>query len=129
MTGAGLGRFCCCSSLRSSTSSRFLLAPLLTASVVTAAGSGSSFRAGGATAFAMTLPFARVLGAGAVAVKGCCVEGGAAAAFGWAGAGLALTTGGAGDAITIPYVVAACGAVAAVEAVAMIWAALCACVS
>ena len=50
----------------------------------------------GATALADALAFARVLGA--VAVKGCSVEGGAGAALGWAGAGLALTTGVAGGA-------------------------------
>ena len=38
--------------------------------------------------------------------------------MGWAGAGLAFTTGGAGGAIVVPFVVAALSAVAAAEAVA-----------
>ena len=67
MTGAGRGRFCCCSSRRICTSSRFLLAPLFTARVFTVSGSGRSMGAGGATALADAFALARVL----EAVTGC----------------------------------------------------------
>ena len=66
------------------------------------------------TAFATALAFVLAIGAGAIAVasataviNGCCVEGGAGAGVGWAGAGLAFTTGSVGGAIAVPFVVAA----------------------
>ena len=115
ITGAGRGRLPCVSSFRSWTSSRYLLAPL-TASVVTVSCSGMSIGAGGAVALAAAVALALVLGA--VAVKGCSMYGGASAAVGWAGAALAVTTGGTGGAC-IPFVVADLSAVAAAEAVAI----------
>ena len=120
MTGAGLGRLPCFSP-PPWTSSRFLRATLLTARVVTA-GSGISIGAGGATAFATALAFARALTTRAesptAATNGCCGEGDAGAAWGRTGAGLAFTTGGAGGAAAVPFDVAAWSAVAAAEAVA-----------
>ena len=116
MIGAGRGLFCCCSSFRSWTSSRFLLATLLTARVVTV-GSVMSMGTGGATALAAALALARVLGA--VAVKGCSTDGGAGAALGWAGAAFALTSGGVGGATSMPFVFDALSAVTAAEAEAM----------
>ena len=85
MTGAGWGRLPCCSSFRNWTSSRFLLAPLLTAMVVTGA-SGMAIGAGGAGG-GMTLVIALAFGRarGLVAVTSCS-DGGVGVALGWAGA-------------------------------------------
>ena len=86
---------------------------------------------GGGAALAFALAVARVttfvLGAEAiapavavafatVATNGCCVQRGAGAALGWAGAGLAFATGG--GAMAVPFVVTARSAEAAAEAVA-----------
>ena len=103
MPGAGRGRFCCCSSFRSWTSSRFLLEPLLTARVVTS-GSGMPMGAGGATALVIALALALALGLWAFTG---CSEGGAGVAVGWAGAAFARMTGGAGAATSTPFVVEA----------------------
>ena len=114
-TGAGRGRFGCCSSFRNCTSSLFLLAPLLTAMVVTA-GSGMTIGAGGGTALVIALAFglARCL----VAVTGCS-DGGAGVGAGAAGAALAVTMGSLGAATSIPFDVEALSAVTAAEAVAI----------
>ena len=116
MTGAGRGLFCCCSSFRSWTSSRFLLEPLLKASVVTVSGSGMSMGAGGGTALVIALALALALGL--VAATGCS-EGGTGVAVGWAGAAFTRMTGGAGAAISTPFVVEALSAVTAARADAM----------
>ena len=72
--------------------------------------------AGGATVSVIALAFGRARGL--AAVNGCS-DGGAGVALGWAGAAFAVTMGGLGAAMSIPFVVEALSAVAAAEAEAM----------